>query len=572
MLLVERRVPSSLSAGAERIRRLRARAPILLLTVAVAASGALILNYARHLTFFSDDWRVMTSRPGWGPDALLKSFNEHLILGPTVLFKALVEVFGTDSALPFFVVSIGLFLLCAVLLFIYLVPRVGEWGALVGALLVLFLGAASEDLFWAFQMGFFGSVAAGLGALIALDREDGRGDRWACLLLIVSISCGGVGLAFVAAGLADLAFGRRPRRNRAWVVLLPLALYAGWRLGWGETAGSQITFETIWGLPRYVFNAAAAGTAAVLGREAYADDGYPPLLASLLVILLTLVAAAHLIRRREFSRALAVALALAIAYWMLIGLNRTGGHRLALLSRYQYPSAVFILVVAGELLRGVKISRPAAVVTAAVTAAALIGGISIMHSRYETPWNLYSVDIKLTTSALDIAAPSVQPDRKIYFPPAIYLPAARYLRVTGQHGSPAYTEEELIDRPRPERERVDEMLAEFTGIELGAASVDPKRSRCRPVPPNPAAGAFLGPGAYTLVNGGPAAAKVLVGRFGQPRVHLGRISAGSARPLTIPPDRSDRRWRITAAGGPLAICPEDAAGARSASGSSERSG
>ena len=278
---------------------MRARTPTLLLTVAVAASGGLILNYARHLTFISDDWRVMTSREGWGPDALLKPFNEHLIVGPTVVFKALVELFGMDSALPFFVVSIGLFLICAVLLYLYLVPRVGEWAALVGAVLVLFLGAAWEDLFWAFQMGFFGSVATGLGALIALDREDDRGDRWACVLLLASIACGGVGLAFLAAALADVAFGRRPRRNRAWVALVPLAVYAGWRLGWGETAGSQISIETVQSLPRYVLDAAAAGTASILGREAFVDNGHPPLLASLLVAVLVLVAATRIVRQRE---------------------------------------------------------------------------------------------------------------------------------------------------------------------------------------------------------------------------------------------------------------------------------
>ena len=284
------------------------RAPTLLLTLAVAGSAALILNYDRHLTFVSDDWRVLTSREGWGVNALLKPFNEHLIVAPTVVFKALVELFGMDSALPFFVVSIALFVFCAVLLYVYLVPRVGEWAALVGAVLVLFLGAAYEDLFWAFQMGFFGSVAAGLGALLALDREDDRGDRWACVLLLASIACGGVGLAFVAAALADLALGRRPRRNRAWVALLPLTVYAGWRLGWGETAGSQIAFETVRGLPRYVYEAAAAGTASILGREGITDNGHAPDLARLLVGILALVAAARIVRRRAISRGLAVAL------------------------------------------------------------------------------------------------------------------------------------------------------------------------------------------------------------------------------------------------------------------------
>ena len=212
---------------------MRARIPTVLLTVAVAASATLILNYDRRLTLVSDDWRVLTSRPGWGVDALLKAFNEHLIVIPTAIFKLLAEVFGMDSALPYFVVSIGLFLLSAVLLYLYLVPRVGEWAALIGAVLILFLGAAYEDLFWAFQMGFFGSVAAGLGALIALDREDDRGDRWACALLLASIAFGGVGLAFLVAALADLAFGRRPRRNRVWVALAPLFGVHGMEAGMG---------------------------------------------------------------------------------------------------------------------------------------------------------------------------------------------------------------------------------------------------------------------------------------------------------------------------------------------------
>jgi hypothetical protein len=573
VLLADRRVESSRPAGAAGIRRLWARAPILLLTVAVAASGALILNYDRHLTFVSDDWRVMTSRPGWGPDALLKAFNEHLILIPTVIFKALVELFGMGSALPFFVVSIGLFLLCAVLLYIYLGPRVGEWAALVGAVLVLFLGAAFEDLFWAFQMGFFGSVAAGLGALIALDREDDRGDRWACALLLVSIGCGGVGLAFVAAAFADLAFGRRPRRNRAWVALVPLALYVGWRLGWGETAGSQVSFETIRGLPRYVFNAAAAGTASLLGREAFADDGHPPLLASLLVIVLVFVAGARMIRQRQFSRGLAVALALALSYWLLIGLNRTGGHQVALLSRYQYPSAVFILVVAAELLRGVRIPRLAATVAAVVTAAAIVGGIWLMNSHYDGRWTSTSATIRQTTTALNIAGESAVPDRKVAFPPGAALPAAVYLRAADQDGSPAYTEEELIDRPGYERARVDKMLSEAMAIVLWPSSGEVVTSRCRRVPSPKIGGTSLGPGTYRIVNTGNAAVEMFLGRFSdKPRFELEPVPPSSARLLTIPPSRSDRMWRIGAAGESVALCLGGAAGARPVSGLSERSG
>jgi len=423
-------------------------------------------------------------------------------------------------------------------------------------------------------MGFFGSVAAGLGALLALDREDDRGDRWACVLLLVSIGCGGVGLAFVAAALADLAFGRRPRRNRAWVALVPLAAYAGWRLGWGETAGSKITLETVQSVPRYVFNAAAAGTASLLGHEAYADNRrHPPLLASALVVVLVLVAAARIVRRREFSRGLAVALALAISYWMLIGLNRSGEYPQALLSRYQYPSAVFILVVAAELLRGVRIPRSAAVAAAVVTVAAIVGGVSLMNSNYEGRWQLWSAEIRETTTALDIAGESALPARKVAFPPGVTLPAAVYLRAADEYGSPAYTEEELVDRSGFERARVDTLLSEVMAINLWSSSDEVVTSGCRRVPSPRSGGTALRPGRYRIVNTGRAAGELFLGRFtDKPRVALEPVPPGAARSLTIPPDRSDRRWRITAGGGPVALCLADAAGARPVSGQSERSG
>ena len=81
-----------------------------------------------------------------------------------LIYKALLATFGMGSALPFRVVSTALFLLSAALLFVFLLRRVGQWPALAATAVVLFLGAAWEDLLWSFQIGYFGSMAAGLGA------------------------------------------------------------------------------------------------------------------------------------------------------------------------------------------------------------------------------------------------------------------------------------------------------------------------------------------------------------------------------------------------------------------------
>ena len=82
-----------------------------------------------------------------------------------------------DSARPFQVAAIATFLTSVALLYAWLRERTGELAALGGAALVLFLGAAWEDLLWAFQIGYFGSMAAGIGMLLALRRESPRGRR-----------------------------------------------------------------------------------------------------------------------------------------------------------------------------------------------------------------------------------------------------------------------------------------------------------------------------------------------------------------------------------------------------------
>src|SRR5919201_801363 len=137
--------------------------PAALLGIAMVASGTLLLALGGHLTFLFDDWVFLIYRRGWSAHALLDPHNEHIALIPVVIYKLLLAIFGMGSAFPFRVVATLLFLTSVVLLFAWLRRRVGDWLALAGAVLILFLGAAYEDLLFAFQMAFFGSVAAGLG-------------------------------------------------------------------------------------------------------------------------------------------------------------------------------------------------------------------------------------------------------------------------------------------------------------------------------------------------------------------------------------------------------------------------
>ena len=212
----------------------RARGDLIafLLALAIACSTAFILERSSRLTFIYDDWDLLVNRQSWSPGSFLDPYNEHIVLGPVIVFKFLVTTFGMNSAVPFRMAGLLLFMASAVLLFLWLRRRVGDWGALIGACLIVFLGASFENLLWPVQVAYFGSVAGGLGMLIALDRDDRLGDRVACGLLIVSMAFSSLGFAFLAGAIVELGLNRRSKLERLYVIALPAALTFLWWAGW----------------------------------------------------------------------------------------------------------------------------------------------------------------------------------------------------------------------------------------------------------------------------------------------------------------------------------------------------
>src|SRR6476659_8085208 len=342
------------------------KAPPYLLAVAVVLSGFAILRLERGTTFLFDDWNILLDRRGMSVGVFLDPHNEHIAILPVAIYKALIAIFGITSDRPFQVAGV-------VVLYAYLRRRVGDWLALFGAAIVLFLGSAWLDLIWSFQLAFSGSTAAGIGMLLALDRDDQTGDRVACGLLLVSLCFSSLGLAFAAAALADLALPRRrPRRERAYVPLLPLAFFAVWWLGWGHTAKSQVSFGNVEGTGSWVYDAAAQGSASIVGLSSVGVSD-PNTLKGLdwgraLLGIALLLGTLRLIRLGRIPRGLWIALAAGAGFWVLAALNtnvfRTPGN-----VRYEYPSVVLVLLIAAEVLRGIR-PRPVVIALIGVIAAA----------------------------------------------------------------------------------------------------------------------------------------------------------------------------------------------------------
>jgi hypothetical protein len=519
------------------------------LAVAVIASGVLLLNLDGQLTFIADDWELLVARSGSSLDTFVQPFHENIVFGPAVVYKLMLAIFGIGSALPFYVVSISLFLLSAVLLFLYLRPRVGDWPALVGACSILFLGAAFEDLLWAFQLGYFAAMAAGLGMLLALERDDPLGDRVACGLLAVSLAFSSLGAAFAAGALVAVALGRRPRGRRLYVALAPIALFALWWLFWGHDAESHLSAHNLTHLASYVYEAAAAGIVSLLGLATNDGSvgGQAHLIWGELTVPVVLVAVALRVHRdRGISRGLAIVLAIALAFWILAGLNRSA-ERFPTSSRYQYPSAVFLLLIVGETLRGLRIPRLAMVLAVAVAVAAAVGGVSLMQREHRDRWEPAADSIRSSLAAVDLAGPAANPDFPVTFPPSISVPARTYLAAARDHGSPAFSEAELAARPEPERAAADLTIAQAVGLGLATPRRGVEPIGCEAVRASAAGatGVTLLRGGFTIANPGATAFEVTLGRYADGfSVSLGPVEPGVTTALTIPVDSARRPWRL----------------------------
>ena len=523
--------------------------------LALATSGALLLALASNLTFVGDGWDLLAGRPDWTVGTFLDPFNEHPVLLTALSYKVLLNLFGMDSALPFFAVSISVSLLCATLLFVFMRRRVGGWLALAGTVLILFLGAAHEDLLWEFQVCFFGSMAAGLGALLALDREDGLGDAVACFLLVVSTAFSSLGIPFIVATIARVGLSPGPRFHRVYVPLLPTALYVVWWLSSGHSAGSELSLGDIPDLPRYVFDAAAAGIASLLGRQPLEADGRPPMLAQVLAILFAAVLVYRSTRQRRLAAGLLVALVLVFSFWGLLALDR-GPQRFS--SHFQYPSAIFLLIVAAEALRGQRIPRLAAVALAVISTAAVVGGLSLLDRGYSDVWKPTGEQIRATLAAVDIAGGNARPHYRIAFPPSIFLPVERYRDARRKHGTPAFSEAQLITAEESARKTADRTLAGVLGLRLNRSMSAHQVQRCRELASTEGtdAAAVLPPGGvFELENRMNKKVTIALGRFSHTApIDLGAIPARADRLLRLPADNSIRAWHLSIQGGAGRLC------------------
>ena len=557
---------------------LRGRAPTLLLGVALLASAALMLALTWDTTFFQDSWAFVVDRRGYSADVFLTPHNEHIVVIPVAIEKLSESVFGLGTALPEQVLLTLMLCAVAVLVFVYVRRRLGAWPALIAALLLLFLGAAWEVLLWPFEISLVGSVLTGVAMLLALEREDRRGDVSACVLLILSVGFSSLGVAFaIGAGVDVLQRRRHLGLGRLYVPAIPLLLYAVWYLGWGHEAQSAASLHNAIHTPFFAVQGFAVSTAALLGVSWIAEDlpGEPRKYGAIAAALAVLAGFAYMRLRRPATLARLrswdpsarfwPAMVAALAFWLLAGLNKVPG-REANASRYLYMGAVFVLLVAADLLREVQFRKPVLIAAGAVALAAAASNMVPMlegAEKLDEQTALARADL----AAIEISRRTVPPDFWLHpdlagTPSLLNVTAGPYLEVRDEFGSPAYTPAELGRAPEVGRRQADVVLAE-------ALPVSVERGGRRPSAPGGAcvrvgggagenrAGLALSAGETSVETRPGSPARLRLRRFatGEFPVGLGLVPGGSTALVDIPADRADRRWRlqVTSPGG-VRVC------------------
>jgi len=271
----------AVTTGFGRISRLAVVAHVISLV-----AGFFVLLYCnRDQWFFGDEWDFIGHRGVVGAErSIWAPHTEHWSTGPILIYRALYHFYGLHTYVPYVVVLLLLHVAVAHLLW-QLLRQAGVDVPLATALAAVYvvLGAGQENLLWAFQIGFIGSVAAGLAVLLLVNH----GGRWgwrdaaAWLVSVVGLMFSGVMVTMVTvAGLT--VFMRRGWRQAALSVSVPAIVFLVWffQIGDQNLDDSERTLDDLFEYPEYIWNGLrssieqtvgfpGAGAIIVLGLAAY---------------------------------------------------------------------------------------------------------------------------------------------------------------------------------------------------------------------------------------------------------------------------------------------------------------
>jgi hypothetical protein len=536
------------------------------------AATVLLLRFSRETTFSIDELVWFMQAPGLDLETALKPQAGHLLLTSHVVYKVLLETVGADY-LVFRLLGIATLLLTVGLLFTFVRRRLGGVVALAPCLVLLVFGADIIHTLTGNAFTVLLAISCGLGALLALEREDGRGDLVACMLLILGVVTYSTTLAFIV-GAATLILQSEARWRRAWVFLIPAVIYGAWWL-WARTLPAspegQAVASNILLLPAWAFQSLSAVIDAYTGlsyefQESQGAPAVGPALAVLAFIALGLA-----LVRRSPSRMLWATLATLLVLWILgvLTVGGAGGNRFPDSPRFMLPGVVLVLIIAAEAARSLHWSRAGLAGLYVVTLAGASVNLMLLHdggaelrSNWAVPLRAAALGVELPGShgKSSLSPPPAQIDLLTTAPSPFTFPFGvvedpgdAFRAATDRYGSLGYSVSELQMQSEHVRAETDSLLVAAMGIRTRIARANGGSARCRVSPARQeGSGAAIPPGGATLL--GKDSQKVFVHRFARRGVAVGSLHDGSAI-LKIPPDEAAVPWMASVAGGSLRVCP-----------------
>ena len=298
-------------------------------------------------------------------------------------------------------------------------------------------------------------LAAGLGALLALERQDLRGDLVAAACLFVAVASGSLGVTMALGAAVAILLRPRPGVRLARVVAGPVALYAAWAAAYSDSNALDQWSD----VPRLVLHYVAANVAALAG---FSFDAAPALWVALAILLAAVVAYA-IARRAESWRTLVVLSVMTLGYWLAVAVFRPEFHELP--SRYVYPGSAF-LVLMGACLYGKRRGGPVLAVGASLAVALLVasqlGDLQDGARRLDRRAEFLGPSL----GALELARDHVAGDFRPEPTRAPDVTAARYFPAVEAFGSPADSVAEIAARPEEARRAADIVSTRALAVRL----------------------------------------------------------------------------------------------------------
>jgi hypothetical protein len=584
-----------------------------LVGVAMAGSALALLYWGRDQTIRGDELGYaarLASQP-FGHAVLHSPPNSYFIALPLLLYHAMFHAFGLAADLPSRLVVTALVLLCAGLFFVLARRRVGDLLAVPPTVLLLFFGSGWETVITPVRMPSLIAVAAGLGALIVLEKRDRRGDIVAAILLTASVASHPVGLSFLAGAGVLVVFRPWPQPLRsAWLLAVPAAVFGAWWL-FLRAPNTDVIFPTRpIDIVHFAVDSWTSITAAVSGLAGILDEPtFDQTIAQIVAAALFASLVVTLVMRR--FRVPASFWAALTALVVLVGSTRLspGGFlRSPEEVRYLYPEGVLFLLVLTELAGVARVRGWAALALTGVLVLGLVYNVDRLRDGGATV-RLNSQEALAQYTVYEMAGSSLREG----FKPSDFFPTAgAYADAASRYGSVTEPAAELAAAPALVRQAADDALAGSVGLALrpaqGLGSAGPQVPRVvqelgarvvrgqgclRLQPSRPASGvapttvplnpnpsktaalkrvlrgeaaparstapelAELAPPNEGLRLSAPDISKtaILVGRFAPPSAQLDRPERAHFGTLRLPADGLTVPWRvIVASSEPVTVC------------------